>query len=115
MTSAQNPSEHGAGPSLTQSQGFWLAGLIASSYVASVYVSLILARPRPPLWRNDPAVIKARSLFATLSSVLCCFLVFFVACSRTGGSEDVREVFCIIIELLKPKICYGTILCNKKH
>ena len=79
---------------LSQSQGFWLAGLVASSYVGSVYVSLLIARPRPPLWRNEPAVIKARSLLASFSSILCCSLVYFVARSASNGGthEDVRMV-----------------------
>ncbi|PAV17768.1 Abi-domain-containing [Pyrrhoderma noxium] len=78
---------------LSQSQGFWLAGLVASSYVGSVYVSLLIARPRPPLWRNEPAVIKARSLLASFSSILCCSLVYFVARSASDGGihEDTSE------------------------
>ena len=83
-----------SGHRLSQSQGFWLAGLVASSYVGSVYVSLLIARPRPPLWRNEPAVIKARSLLASFSSILCCSLVYFVARSASNGGihEDVRVI-----------------------
>ncbi|KAH8112766.1 hypothetical protein DFH11DRAFT_1603784 [Phellopilus nigrolimitatus] len=62
-------------PPISRWDGLRLVGLISSSYVVSIYISLLFARPRPPLWRNDPAVIKARSVMASLSSILCCAIV----------------------------------------
>ena len=78
------PSDH-TDAMLTKAQGLLLSGIAAASYVVSVYVSQLLVRPQPPLWRNDPQVIKIRSLLAIVSTVLCCLLVFKVI--ELGSSE----------------------------
>ncbi|EJD01804.1 Abi-domain-containing protein, partial [Fomitiporia mediterranea MF3/22] len=64
---------------------FFLAGVISSSYVLSVYISRLIAEPRPPLWRNDPAVIKARSLLASASTALSCGLVYLTVKANVNG------------------------------
>ncbi|KAI5119474.1 hypothetical protein M0805_007208 [Coniferiporia weirii] len=78
-----------AGPPLSRQDALFLAGLVSSSYVVSVYVSLLIAKPRPPMWRNDPAVIKARSILASLSTVLCCVLVSFTIWSNLPNKTNV--------------------------
>ena len=73
-------------PSLSPSSAFWLSGTVASSYVVSVYISQLVAPPRPPLWRNEPSVIKARLLCASISTILCCVVVGWVV-KRTMSLE----------------------------
>ena len=54
-----------------------LAFVIASSYVAAVYISNMITPPKPPSWRDDPNVIKTRSALASLSSLLSCVVVWW--------------------------------------
>lgn len=68
--------------------GFAFAGLTSASYVAAVYISLVVAAPRPPLGRDAPEVIRARSVCATLSTLLCCAGVYVTI--RTNLKDEVR-------------------------
>jgi hypothetical protein len=71
-------------PFLSSELTNWLAFVIASSYVAAVYISNIITPPRPPVWRDEPRVIKTRSVLASLSSLLSCAIVWW-AVKRAEG------------------------------
>lgn len=75
---------------LPGSQATLLTAAISSSYVLSVFLSALIAKPGPPLWRNDPKVIEARSLLATASTLLSCFVVYLTV--RSYSNEMVHQM-----------------------
>lgn len=94
-------------PPISVFQAHLLAAFFTFSYVGSLYISKnarlrfsqkqieglndqARTREEEERWRDDPDVIKARLLAASLSTFVDCFAVFLLFWKLDGGRKSVR-------------------------